>query len=124
MNDSRIVLHESPPDLSPLYASAALAVAPIRSGGGTRIKILEALAAGRAMICTEFAAEGLELRDGTDLEFANSDEDIAARISELIDDPARRSVLGSSGRLNVAQRFDWSRIESDLALLVERLLSS
>lgn len=121
--DPRCTLHESPPDLAPLYASAAVVVTPVRFGAGTRIKVLEALARGRAVVATEFAAEGLDLRSGVDLEFANSEKDIASRCIELLGDVERRRSLAAAGRASVAERFDWTRIEQALAELVSRFTS-
>jgi len=118
LSDSRCALHESPPDLTPLYARAAVVIAPVRIGGGTRIKILEALANGRAMVSTAFAAEGLSLRGGTDIEFADSPGAIAALCVALLGDENRRRALAASGRARVAEQFDWERIERRLPKLI------
>jgi len=118
LSDSRCTRHESPPDLTPLYARAAVVIAPVRIGGGTRIKILEALANGRAMVSTAFAAEGLSLRAGTDIEFADSPGAIAALCVALLGDESRRRALAASGRARVAEQFDWERIERRLPKLI------
>jgi len=118
LSDSRCTLYESPPDLTPLYARAAVVIAPVRIGGGTRIKILEALANGRAMVSTAFAAEGLSLRAGIDIEFADSPGAIAALCVELLADENRRRELAASGRARVAEQFDWERIERRLPKLI------
>ena len=117
MTDSRCAVFESPPDLVPIYARAAVVVAPVRIGGGTRIKILEALARGRALVSTQFAAEGLGLRGGTDLQFADSPADFARACVELLGDSARRAALASAGRATVSERFDWNRIETMMPAL-------
>jgi glycosyltransferase involved in cell wall biosynthesis len=119
--DPRCTLYESPPDLGPLYARAAVVVAPVRIGGGTRIKILEALARGRATVSTRFAAEGLGLRDGEDLELADAPESMAARCLVLLGDRDRRVRLATAGRAHVARRFDWARITAGAAELVSRV---
>jgi polysaccharide biosynthesis protein PslH len=121
LDDPRCTIYESPPDLEPLYREAALALAPVLTGGGTRIKVLEALAFDRAMVCTTFAADGLGLRGGVDLEFADSAERFADRIIALLGDPVRRMTLASSGRMQVAEHFDWLEIERGLSELVARL---
>jgi glycosyltransferase involved in cell wall biosynthesis len=121
LRDPRCSLHESPPDLGPLYARAAVVVAPVRIGGGTRIKILEALARGRATVSTRFAAEGLGLRDGEDLEFADTPASMAARCLVLLSDRDRRLRLAATGRAHVARRFDWTRITVGAAELVARV---
>jgi glycosyltransferase involved in cell wall biosynthesis len=117
MRDPRCEVFESPPDLGPVYARSALVVAPVRIGGGTRIKILEGLARGRALVSTEFAAEGLDLRGGRDLQFANTPSEIARACVELLADPARRASLATTGRATVAERFDWAKIEATMPQL-------
>jgi glycosyltransferase involved in cell wall biosynthesis len=121
LHDPRCELHESPPDLAPLYARAAVVVAPVRIGGGTRIKILEALARGRATVSTRFAAEGLGLRDGEDLEFADTAQSMAARCLVLLGDREKRQALAVTGRAHVARRFDWTRVTTDVPELVTRV---
>ena len=118
LSDPRCSLHESPPDLTPLYTRAAVVIAPVRIGGGTRIKILEALANGRAMVSTVFAAEGLGLRGGIDIEYAGSSGAIAAMCIGLLGDAPRRRALATSGRARVAEQFDWERIEKRLPKLI------
>jgi glycosyltransferase involved in cell wall biosynthesis len=122
--DERCTVHESPSDLGPLYDSAAVVVTPVRMGGGTRIKILEALAHGRAVVSTSFAAEGLGLRGGIDLEFADAAAEFAARCLQLLRDKQRRCALASTGRATVAARFDWTMIERTLPSLVSGVASS
>ena len=121
LGDPRCALHESPAELVSLYTAASVVVAPIRTGGGTRIKILEALALGRAMVCTEFAAEGLGLRDGVDLVFADDAPAFAAAIVRLLDDPGRARALAAEGRVRVAARFDWVTIEREIPDLLARI---
>jgi glycosyltransferase involved in cell wall biosynthesis len=123
LRDERCAVHESAPDLGPFYDAAAVVVTPVRTGGGTRIKILEALARGRAVVSTTFAAEGLGLRGGVDLEFADTPADIAARCLELLGDKQRRCALAAAGRASVAARFDWVSIERGLPELVSSAVS-
>jgi glycosyltransferase involved in cell wall biosynthesis len=82
------------PDAVPYMAAAPLIVLPIRLGGGMRVKLLEALAAGKAVIATRLAAAGLDLSDGVQIVFAESDEEFADAIVELIGDPDARRRLG------------------------------
>jgi glycosyltransferase involved in cell wall biosynthesis len=121
LSDSRCALLESPSDLTPLYADAAVVVAPVRTGGGTRIKVLEALARGRALVSTSFAAEGLGLGGGVHLELADTAAEFAAACVRLLSDQKRRMGLATAGRAYVAERFDWRNIECRLPELVSRL---
>jgi glycosyltransferase involved in cell wall biosynthesis len=116
--DPRCAVAESPPDLAPFYAAAAVVVTPVRTGGGTRIKVLEALAHGKALVSTRFGPEGLSLRDGVDLELADTPRAMADACLALLADPARRRALGAAGRAHVAERFDWRRIEERLEALL------
>ncbi len=116
--DPRCAVAESPPELAPFYAAAALVVTPVRTGGGTRIKVLEALAHGRALVSTRFAPEGLSLRGGVDLELADTPRAMADACLALLADPARRRALGAAGRARVAERFDWRRIEEKVDSLL------
>jgi glycosyltransferase involved in cell wall biosynthesis len=118
LRDPRCAVYESPPDLAPLYDGAAVVVTPVRIGGGTRIKILEALGRGRAVVSTTFAAEGLGLRGGVDLEYADTPGEFAARCLELLGDRGRRGALAAAGRATVAAKFDWVSIERELPDLV------
>ena len=122
LDDPRCTLHESPPNLAPLYARASVVVAPVRMGSGTRIKILEALAYGRATVSTRFAAEGLGLREGTDLEFADTPQSITAHCVALLGDRDKRRALAAEGRAHVARRFDWARVTADVPELVARVV--
>jgi glycosyltransferase involved in cell wall biosynthesis len=123
LQDARCAVHESPLDLAPLYDAAAVVVTPVRTGGGTRIKILEALGRGRAVVSTLFAAEGLGLRGGVEIEFADAPADIATLCLDLLRDEERRTALATAGRATVAKRFDWCAIERGLPGLVSSLVS-
>ena len=112
--DPRCHVAESPVELAPFYEEAGVVVTPIRIGSGTRIKVLEALAHGRALVSTSFAPEGLGLQDGVHLALADTPEALAERCLALLADPAHRAALGAAGRARVAERFDWRRIEAQL----------
>jgi glycosyltransferase involved in cell wall biosynthesis len=86
------------PSLEPLYRGARAVVAPLRQGGGTRIKVLEAMARGTPMVLTPVAAEGLDLRNGLEAFVERMPDDYAARCVELLDDAARASAMGREGR--------------------------
>ena len=100
-------------DTLPHLESAAIAIVPLRRGGGTRLKILEALAAGRAVVSTALGAEGLELPPDT-IDIADGAEQFARAISRLLDDPDRRTAMALRGRVEVCRRFAWDRIVTQL----------
>ena len=95
------------PEMAPYFARATAVVAPLRSGGGTRLKILEALASGRAVVSTDVGCEGLDLEDGAQLLVADGAEAFAAATLRLLDDAALRERLAASGREQAKRRYDW-----------------
>ena len=101
-------------DVRPYFARCAVFVVPLLSGGGTRIKILEALAMGRAVVSTTVGAEGLDLKDSAHLLIADRPEDFAERILDLLGNRALRSELGCRGREVVVEKYDWSAIAETL----------
>jgi glycosyltransferase involved in cell wall biosynthesis len=81
--DGKLELVADPPDVSPYLARAHIAAVPLTTGGGTRLKILEAMAAGVPVVATPLAAEGLALLDGVHIRLAETDEDFVDRIEAL-----------------------------------------
>ena len=88
-------------------AQAKLCVVPLRSGSGTRFKILEAWAAGRAVVSTTIGAEGLDATPGEHLLIADDPGGFAAAVVRLIEDPALRRKLGDAGRALYRDRYTW-----------------
>jgi polysaccharide biosynthesis protein PslH len=101
------------PDVWPYYVEAAAAVMPLRVGGGTRIKILEAMAAGVPVVSTGIGAEGLAATPGIHYLLANSRGEMLAALQDLLRDPARKTQMTEAAR-DFVRRHDW-------ALLGERL---
>ena len=95
------------PDAVPYMAAAPLLVLPIRLGGGMRVKLLEALAAGKPVIASRLAAAGLELEDGVQIVFAESDEEFAEAIVDLMGDPDARHRIGVEARRWAAANLSW-----------------
>jgi len=97
-------------DVRPYVAPAAVCVVPLRVGGGTRLKIFEALAMGKAVVSTTVGAEGLPLVPGTHFVQADDPAQFADSVVALLRDPARRRALGSAGRRLVEERHSWSQV--------------
>jgi polysaccharide biosynthesis protein PslH len=97
-------------DIRPFVARAALYVAPLRVGGGTRLKLFEALAMGKAVVATRLAAEGLPMVPGKHYVAADNPAELAAAVVELLADPRRRAELGAAGRRLVEERFSWPSV--------------
>ncbi len=99
------------PDVRPYIAGAAVYVVPMRIGGGSRLKLLEALAMEAAVVSTPMGAEGVTgLRDGEQLLLAASPEGFAKATLRLIDDPELGVRLGRAGRAHVVTHYDWRTI--------------
>ena len=112
------------PDVRPLIAGSWAAVVPMRQGGGTRLKILEAMALGVPVIATSKGAEGLDAQPGRHLLVADDPAEFADATVRLLRDPAlRQSLTEEAGRL-VAQHYDWGVIAPQFLALVEKVIST
>lgn len=101
-------------DVRPFARSAQVFVVPLRIGGGTRLKILEALAMQLPLVSTRVGAEGLELAHGEHLLLADTPEEFAAAVLELGRDRQRAESLARRGRERVLERYDWSAVSAPL----------
>jgi glycosyltransferase involved in cell wall biosynthesis len=101
-------------DVRPAVAGSWLSVVPLRTGGGTRLKILEALALGTPVVSTAKGAEGLDLESGREVLIADEPDELAARTLQVLRDPALRERLSRDGRRAVEQRYGWQRIGADM----------
>ena len=109
-------------DVRPYYREALAAVVPLNVGGGSRLKILEAMAAGVPVVSTTLGAEGLDVSDGENILLVESITKIAAAIFTLIDDPDLRTRLIAGGAQLVRRRYDWSMLGAKLRSGYEALL--
>ncbi|MEO1195224.1 MAG: glycosyltransferase family 4 protein [Pseudomonadota bacterium] len=105
---------QNPPDVVPLYQTAALALAALRAGGGTRLKILEALALGRPVVATRLGAEGLGLEHGKTVLFGEDPDTLAAQILRGLDDADLRSGLITNGRALIRGAYEWDTLYGHL----------
>lgn len=101
-------------DVRPYLSSARVAVVPLWSGGGTRLKILEAFASGRPVVSTTIGAEGIDARDGEHVLLADTPEDFAQAIVRVFNDDELAGRLGSAGRQLVEERYGWEQITRQL----------
>ena len=101
-------------DLRPHLASAALAVVPLRIGGGTRLKIVEAMAMGKPIVSTALGAEGIDAVAGRDILIADEPTSFAAAVIRALDDAALRTRLGHAARELAVERYSWAAAASRL----------
>ena len=98
------------PDIAPFFRSSRLMIVPLRHGGGTRLKILEALAWGLPVVATSLGAAGLGLVDGRDALIADDPRSIAYAVERVVDDDGLWAHLSTNGRALVEEHFSWHRI--------------
>ncbi len=101
-------------DVRDYVGRAGIYVVPIRIGGGTRLKIFEAMGMARAVVSTTVGAEGLPVTDGSDVVIADAPQDFANAVVSLIRQPARRVQLERAARDLVVARHDWSAVAGQL----------
>jgi glycosyltransferase involved in cell wall biosynthesis len=111
------------PDVRPMVAGSRLCVVPLRQGGGTRLKILEAMALGTPVVTTRKGAEGLAARDGEHLLLADTPEELTAAILRLLSEPETARRLAAAARQLVEERYGWAAIGGELAAFVERTVA-
>jgi glycosyltransferase involved in cell wall biosynthesis len=117
--DEHVIVTGRVPDVAPYLDEAAVVVAPMFLGGGLRIKVLEALAAGKAVVATPRAVEGL---GGAPIAVAEDDRAIAERIVELLKDGERRGALAGRARAWAERHAGWGRAVDAYESLYRRLL--
>ena len=112
------------PDLRPELAAASLVVVPLRIGGGTRLKIVEAMAMGKAIVSTTLGAEGIEAVDGRDLMIADTPEAFASAVNRLLAEPGEAGALARAARRLAEARYAWSAAGRALEAFYFQLVSS
>ncbi|HEX3867597.1 MAG TPA: glycosyltransferase [Gemmatimonadaceae bacterium] len=121
--DPRIQVTGFVPDVRPYMRDAAIALCPIRVGGGTRLKILDALAMAKPLVSTAVGIEGLDLIEGKHYLRAESAAEFVDQIRLLESDSDLRRQLGAAGRQAVVERYDWSVIGRQLDSAYARAVS-
>jgi len=102
-------------DVRPFVDEAALYVVPLRAGGGTRLKIFEALAMGKPVVSTTVGAEGLAVTPGHDIAIADTPHAFADTVVALLRDPWRRQALARAGRRLVERKYSWAQVAGEFA---------
>ncbi len=107
-------------DPRPYIAAAAVYVVPLLTGGGTRLKVLEAMAMGRAVVSTTLGCEGIHATPGRDVVLVDRADDFAAQVLALLKDDAQRRQLGGAARAFVERHFGWPMVTRSLEQAYER----
>jgi polysaccharide biosynthesis protein PslH len=109
-------------DLSVAIRGAAVYVVPLRAGSGTRLKVLEAMSFAKAMVTTHIGAEGIELQHGRDALFADSAQDFATAVLQLLADADLSARLGAAARETAIAHYDWNAITAAMLPVYAQLL--
>jgi len=123
-NEPGIVVTGTVESIAPYYEAALAAIVPLRVGSGTRLKVLEAMAAGVPVISTKLGAEGLDVESGKDLLLADTPDEFMAAVERISSNPAEWDRLATAGRRVAEGIYDWSRIGDSLGEFYEELLSA
>jgi glycosyltransferase involved in cell wall biosynthesis len=110
------------PSVAEYLEKASVVIVPLRIGGGTRLKIFEAMAMGKALVSTSIGAEGLEVESGRDLLLADSASSFADAVILLLRDAAIRRRLEQAA-VRLAAQYDWSRVVKQFAEVLSKVLS-
>lgn len=116
--NAKIIVSGSVPDVRPWMAQAEVFVVPIRVGGGTRLKIYEAMAMGLPVVSTTIGAEGLKYAHGDNILIADTADDFARSVVGLLRDQTCRANMGLAARRFVLENFAWPRIAEQFLEIV------
>jgi len=122
LHSENILITGRVPDVTPYLDQAALLVAPLHLGGGMRIKVLESLAAGKAIVATSRATEGLDIQDGEQIAIAETDAEFVARIVQLLRNSEARLALAKCARAWASKNITWEQSITKYETLYRALL--
>lgn len=120
-SDLKIEFTGTVPDMRPYLAAATVVVVPLRLGSGTRIKILEACAAGKPVVSTSLGAEGLGLAAEKEIILADNPVQFARSVVALLRDPARRDAIATSARKVILERYTHQALKKSLKMAISSL---
>jgi glycosyltransferase involved in cell wall biosynthesis len=109
-------------DVRPYINEAMIFIAPILSGGGTKLKVLNALAMGRAVVTTSVGAEGIDVTNGENIIIADNPDEFARRSVDLLKNPEETERIGKKARELVIEKYDWKIIGKRYSAIYEELV--
>jgi glycosyltransferase involved in cell wall biosynthesis len=117
-----VAVHPDVPDMVPFLERARVALVPLRIGTGSRLKVLEAMAAARPVVGTAIGLGGLDVLPGQDVLQADDPQSFAQAVLSVLDDDGLAGRLAQRGRARVEQSYSWAKIGREYAGLLERLV--
>jgi polysaccharide biosynthesis protein PslH len=109
-------------DIRPYVRSASVYVVPLRVGSGTRLKIFEAMAMGKAVVSTSIGAEGLPVQHGENILIEDDPGEFAKRVVNLLRNPDAQAILGHAARRAVEQKYSWESVGSNFEAVLRNLV--
>lgn len=110
-------------DIRPFLARGSVCIVPLRIGGGTRLKIFEAMAMGKATVSTSVGAEGLPVQSGENIILADAPAHFANSVISLLRDAQQRRRLGNEARTLVQEKYSWSKVAESFARTLQEVIS-
>jgi sugar transferase (PEP-CTERM/EpsH1 system associated) len=110
-------------DIRPFVARGSICIVPLRIGGGTRLKIFEAMAMGKAVVSTSVGAEGLPVQSGENILLADTSNDFADSVISLLRDSTKRKQLGTSARTMVQEKYSWPKVAESFARTLQEVIT-
>ena len=123
-NNRRVCVTGGVPDVRPYLASGAVYVVPLRVGGGTRLKIFEAMAMGKPVVSTSIGAEGLPLRPDQEIFLADQPEEFARAVVRLLRNRRLAEQIGLQSRRLMEERFGWDNAADSFAMICEEVVAN
>ena len=122
--DSSVIVTGRVEDVRPFIEEADVYIVPLRIGGGTRLKIFEAMAMEKPIVSTSIGAEGLPVSNGKELLLADTPESFAAAVIKLLQQESLRAELGKRAAATVREKFGWDKVAERFAEICERVIAS
>lgn len=124
LNQGSITCHGFVEDIRPHIAMASVFVVPLRIGGGTRLKILNAMSMGKAVVSTTIGAEGLGLISGENIVLADQENEFSIKVKKLFTHSEYRNKIAKNGREFIAAHYQWDNIGGKLVNIYEDLYNN
>ncbi len=120
-DDSGVRITGRVDDVRPYVRNAAVYIVPLRIGSGTRLKIFEAMAMGKAIVSTSVGAEGLPVEHGRNIVLADKPDEFASAVVTLLKDPKARREMGQNAHRMVAEKYSWAAVAAHFDQILARL---
>jgi glycosyltransferase involved in cell wall biosynthesis len=118
-DQTNVVVTGTVPDVRPFLWQSAISIVPLRVGGGTRLKIFEAMAAGTPVVATAIGAEGLPVQHGSTIQIADTAQDFAAECLRLLANPHQSARISQTALDIVRANFSWERVTRDFEQVLQ-----